>query len=261
MDSLTKSQTVTPVRLLGNLCNSPACMVRKPMDRCAHCTDHADYLEREFKKAQMSKPVIAVPVPQCLQMTGCEGSCCMGNQPQSTRCGWPAEVYKPVTAVNTVVTGCTAMPDCECNTCMDAAYAREEERGYITPVKKEKKEKKEERMVYTSVPLTVEKARKGPLLTQRPLTLQNMAFSDFNGLRYRDVIRVHRGSYLGEHDTLVVLEDGRLLRVKCWQGKKITLVHYDTIFQYLHDMTRNKCGFYSISLNEKTCDPNYPSLD
>ena len=272
MDSLAKSQTVdtafgvTPVRLLGSLCTKPECIRRNPSERCTHCTDHADYLER----AQMAKPVTAVPVPQCLRMTSCEGSCCMGNAVWATERA--AELYKPdcfrakpvpkclrmtstnaVTAVNTVVNGCTAMPDCECSDCMDAAYAREE-RGYITPVKKEKKE---ERIVYTSVPLTVEKARKGPLLTQRHYTLHNMTFSDFNDMRYRDVIRVHRGSYLGEHDTLIVLNNGMLLRVKCWQVKKNTLVVYDNIFQYLAELTSNDCGFHFISLNKKTCDPNY----
>jgi len=137
-------------------------------------------------------------------------------------------------------------------------YAQEKEK------EKEKEEKKE---VCTSVPptvesvpLTVEKARKGPLLTQRRYTLHNMAFSDFNELRYRDVIRVHRGRYLGEHDTLIVLDNGKLLRVKCWQGKTQTLAHYDTIFQYLAELTSNDCGFNCISLNKKTCDPNYPSL-
>jgi len=134
------------------------------------------------------------------------------------------------------------------------AYAQEKE--------KEKEEKKEVctsvPLTVESVPLTVEKARKGPLLTQRRYTLHNMAFSDFNEMRYRDVIRVHRGSFLGEHDTLVVLTNGKLLRVKCWQGKTKTLAHYDNIFQYLAEMTSNDCGFNFISLNEKTCDPNYP---
>jgi len=152
-----------------------------------------------------------------------------------------------------------AMPSERCARCI--AYAQEKEK------EKEKEEKKEERIVYTSVPptvesvpLTVEKARKGPLLTQRRYTLHNMVFSDFNELRYRDVIRVHRGSYLGEHDTLVVLTNGKLLRVKCWKGKTQTLAHYDTIFQYLVELTSNDCGFNCISLNKKACDPNYPSL-
>jgi hypothetical protein len=99
-----------------------------------------------------------------------------------------------------------------------------------------------------------------PLLTQRQHTLANMTFSDFNDLRKRDVIRVKRNSYCGEYDTLVVLNNGKLLQVSN-AIKSNRLVAYDTIFQYLHDLTINQSGFYSISLNEKTSDPNYPSLD
>ena len=256
MESLI-SAGFTPVRFIGNPCRRVACSFAKPSDKCMRCIAYA----KEQEAAELLKP-------NCFRMEHYRGVACPtcqpdGNMEHASDCDCmgclqnpkPLTATEAVSAVNTVVTGCTETPDCECSNCMDVAYAHEKEQGYVTPVKKEKKE---ERIVYTSVPLTVEKARKGPLLTQRHYTLHNMTFSDFNDMRYRDVIRVHRGSYLGEHDTLVVLNNGKLLRVKCWQGKKNTQVAYDNIFQYLAELTSNDCGFHFISLNKKTCDPNYP---
>lgn len=265
MDSLIKTQMddaafggsnagFTPVR---NPCTNGACNFVKPSDKCVGCIAYA---KEQEAAAELYKP-------NCFRIEHYRGVACPtcqpdGNMEHASDCDCMGCLQNPkplVAAVNTIVSACTETPDCECNTCIDLAYAREEERGYITPVKKENKEKKEERTVYKSAPLTVEKARTGPLLTRRQRTTQNMAFSDFNDLRNRDVIRINYGSYTGEHDTIVVLNNGKLLRVsKAFQPT--TLVSYDNIFQYLAELTSNKCGFHSISLNEKTCDPNYPSL-
>ena len=252
MESLIKAG-FTSVR---NPCTNGACSFVKPSDKCARCIAYAKEQEAADELYK----------PSCFRIEHYRGVACPtcqpdGNMEHASDCDCmgclqnPKPLVAAVSAVNTIVSGCTETPDCECNTCIDLAYAREEERGHSTPVKKEKKE---ECIVYNSAPLTVVKARKGPLLTQRHYTLHNMAFSDFNDMRYRDVIRVHRGSYLGEHDTLVVLNNGMLLRVKCWQVKKNTKVAYDNIFQYLAELTSNDCGFHFISLNKKTCDPNYP---
>ena len=256
MESLIKAG-FTSVR---NPCTNGACSFVKPSDKCARCIAYAKEQEAADELYK----------PSCFRIEHYRGVACPtcqpdGNMEHASDCDCmgclqnPKPLVAAVSAVNTIVSGCSEAPDCECNNCMDVAYAREEERAYITPVKKENKEKKEERTVYKSVPLTVEKARTGPLLTRRQRTTQNMAFSDFNDLRNRDVIRINYGSYTGEHDTIVVLNNGRLLRVsKAFQPT--TLVSYDNIFQYLAELTSNKCGFHSISLNEKTCDPNYPSL-
>lgn len=248
MNSLIKAG-FTPVRFIGNPCTSSACSFASPSERCACCKAYA---KPQFTSADRLAKVAKVEAfLEQFQSGESYTSADLFEKAEAFTVNF-LEKFQPDATVKFLEKARTmASQD---TTVLDTLGEKEKEK------EKEKEEKKEERIVCTSVPLTVENARKGPLLTQRRYTLHNMVFSDFNELRYRDVIRVHRGSYLGEHDTLVVLTNGKLLRVKYWKGKTQTLAHYDTIFQYLVELTSNDCGFNFISLNKKECDPNYHSM-
>jgi hypothetical protein len=100
-------------------------------------------------------------------------------------------------------------------------------------------------------------------MSARKYTTLQLSLQDANKLCYRDVIRVERVEEynpvydnIPDHDTLVVLKNGKLLRVYSWKDKNYPHDLYDTIFEYLHKLVMDKESYFSVTLNQFCGDPN-----
>jgi len=97
----------------------------------------------------------------------------------------------------------------------------------------------------------------------RKYTTLQLSLEEAKQLCYRDVIRVERvNEYdpiyddIPDHDTLVVLKNGKLLHVYSWKDKNRPLIQYNTLFEYLNKLMVDKETYFNVTLNQFCHDPN-----